>query len=288
MGIASNSLWRWAAQRRACAACVSPSELCPGWPSASVFVAQGSSFLQYETAERPCEPRPFDHEVRPPSQCVHFLGVQKRLLERMQPQERKTEASEPGADILTDRFRHVAHQVVHQGIAISLENPMRLGQCVDGFLPVVERPCRDHAIECPIGERQGIRAGNPHFDSGVPPACLHIPLSLRNHRGRNVNADQLRIRKYLPHRQQQLSRSGADVEYAPRSSVMGYVMGHQLVMPKEDLAAAQGVVEDTPRPGDPFGMKPLQELSPTTAHIVQANVRRVSQSTINSFAPTAV
>jgi hypothetical protein len=35
-------------------------------------------------------------------------------------------------------------------------------------------------------------------------------------------------------------------------------------------------------------MKPLHELSPTTAHIVQANVRHVSQSTINSFAPTAV
>jgi len=31
----------------------------------------------------------------------------------MEPQERKTEASEPGADILTDRFWHVVHQVVH-------------------------------------------------------------------------------------------------------------------------------------------------------------------------------
>jgi hypothetical protein len=98
-----------------------------------------------------------------------------------------------------------------------------------------------------------------------------MPLSLRNHGGRNVNADQLRIRKYLTHSQEKVSWSGADVEYAPRSSVMGDVTGHQLVVPKEDVAAAQGAVKDTSRPGDPFGMKPLHELSPATAHIVQAN-----------------
>jgi hypothetical protein len=39
------------------------------------------SFPQQETAEGPCEPRPFHDEVRPSPHGNHFLYVQKGLLE---------------------------------------------------------------------------------------------------------------------------------------------------------------------------------------------------------------
>jgi hypothetical protein len=40
---------------------------------------------------------------------------------------------------------------------------------------------------------------------------------------------------------------------------------------KKNLAVAQGVVKDSPRPGDSFRVKPLHELSPTTAHVFLAD-----------------
>jgi hypothetical protein len=49
-------------------------------------------------------------------------------------------------------------------------------------------------------------------------------------------------------------------------------IGHQLVMPKEDIAPAQGVIEDTCRPVDPFGIKPLHEMSPPGFHVVQSHL----------------
>lgn len=144
---------------------------------------------------------------------------------------------------------------------------MRLGQSAGGVLPVVERPGRDHTIECAVCERQGIGARDLHLGVEISPACLYIPPSLRNHGGRNVNADQLRIRKHLAHGQENLSWTGADVKYTGRSSLLGDILGHQFVVPKESRGAAQRVVKDTPRPGDPFRMKPLNELPPTAVHI---------------------
>jgi hypothetical protein len=41
-------------------------------------------------------------------------------------------------------------------------------------------------------------------------------------------------------------------------------------VPKENLCAAQGVVENTSRPRNPFGMKPLDEFSAMTAHRVRS------------------
>ena len=79
--------------------------------------------------------------------------------------------------------------------------------------------------------------------------------------------------KECSHSQQKVSWSGADVKYAPRSSVTGHIMGNQLIVAKEDLTIAQGVVKDAPRPGDPLWMKPLHELSPTIAHSVEPNAR---------------
>jgi hypothetical protein len=44
------------------------------------------NFLQYQAAERSCELRPFYLKVRLPAQFHQFFDVEKRFLERMQPQ----------------------------------------------------------------------------------------------------------------------------------------------------------------------------------------------------------
>jgi hypothetical protein len=50
-------------------------------------------------------------------------------------------------------------------------------------------------------------------------------------------------------------------------SATGYVLCHQFIVAKEDLCAAQSVIENTSWPRNPFGVKPLDEYSPMTTHM---------------------